>query len=96
MKRRLIFRPAADQDVDEAFDWYERQRAGLGDEFLTALGTAVERIREHPDSHPRIRGVIRRAVLRRFPYFLFYVVESDRVVILACMHVRRDPGRWPS
>jgi plasmid stabilization system protein ParE len=96
LNRRVIFRPAADQDVDSAFTWYERQQAGLGDQFLTSLHTTVDRIRLNPELYSRVRGLIRRAVLRRFPYLLFYVVEDERVVVIACLHASRDPETWPA
>ena len=92
----VIFRPAADQDVDATFAWYERQQAGLGDQFLQSLGTTVEYIRANPLLYPVVRGSIRRAVLRRFPYLLFDLVEPSRIVVIACLHARRDPERWPS
>jgi plasmid stabilization system protein ParE len=93
---RVIFRPAADQDVDAAYEWYERQQTGLGDQFLRSLGTTVDRIRVNPELYPRVRGVIRRAVLRRFPYLLFYIVEPERIVVIACLHASRDPETWPA
>jgi plasmid stabilization system protein ParE len=96
VSRRIIFRPAADQDIDAAFDWYERQQNGLGEQFLRSVGVTVELIRTHPEMYPVVRGSIRRAVLRRFPYLLFYVVEPTRVVVIGCLHASRDPDTWPS
>ena len=96
MKPRVIFRPAADRDIDGAFSWYERQQVGLGNQFLTSLNNTVEMIRAGPESYPVVRHSIRRAVLGRFPYLVFYVVEPDRVVVLACLHASRDPDAWPS
>jgi plasmid stabilization system protein ParE len=93
---RVIVRPAADQDIDDAFAWYERQQAGLGDRFLRSLDSIVDRIRSNPELYPRVRGVVRRAVLQRFPYLLFYVVEPERVVVIACLHAGRDPRNWPA
>lgn len=91
---RVRFKPAAEHDVESAFRWYEDHRSGVGSEFLAAVDSAVSLI----VSILRfvVRGRVRRAVLRRFPYLMFYVIEPEEVIVLACMHASRDPERWPS
>ncbi|MBI3697657.1 MAG: type II toxin-antitoxin system RelE/ParE family toxin [Acidobacteria bacterium] len=93
---RVIVRPAAAADIDEAFLWYERRRPGLGDEFLAAVESVRESIAAHPAMCPVIRRDTRRALVRRFPYAIFYRVYEDVIVIVACMHAKRDPRRWMS
>jgi plasmid stabilization system protein ParE len=90
----LSFRPEAEAEAAEARAWYESKRAGLGDEFLLALDAAIESILRNPLQHPVARTTVRRAVMRRFPYALFFVVEGDRVTVLAVFHGRRSPRRW--
>lgn len=92
----IIVRPAAAADIDEAFVWYERQRPGLGDEFLAAVQSARDSIATHPAMHPVIHRDTRRALVHRFPYGLFYRVYGDVIVVVACMHGKRDPRRWRS
>ena len=92
----LIFRPAAAADVDEAYDWYESRRSGLGEEFLEAVRQTLLRVETQPEQYPVIRRKIRRALLQRFPYGLYYRVYEDHIVIVACMHGRRSPRRWQS
>ena len=92
----VIFRPAADADVAEAFVWYEQQRRGLGEEFRTELRAALGRIVENPKSFQEIYRQTRRVPLRRFPYSLFYREYPGLIVIIACMHGRRNPRRWRS
>jgi plasmid stabilization system protein ParE len=89
------FKPSADRDVESAFVWYEERRPGLGDEFLDEVGAAVTRIAENSRAHQIIRGRIRRAVVHRFPYLIFYVIDPQEIVVLACMHASRDPESWP-
>jgi plasmid stabilization system protein ParE len=89
------FKPSADRDVENAFGWYEERRPGLGDEFLEEVDAAVTRIAENSRAHQSVRGRIRRAVLHRFPYLLFYVIDPQEIVVLACMHASRDPESWP-
>jgi plasmid stabilization system protein ParE len=72
-------------------DWYDSQRQGLGREFREAVDAAIARISDNPLAYPeRYRGA-RRVVLRRFPYVLWYRLLENVVVVLACVHGRRDP-----
>ena len=80
----------------EAVEWYETRREGLGLEFLTAVRKVLTTVETSPARYPLVRGDVRRAPLRRFPYALFYVNEEEWTVVLACMHFRRDPRRWQS
>lgn len=91
-----ILRPAAAADIEDAYRWYESQRVGLGDEFLAAVGTAVESLTTYPERFPIVYRQAHRANLRRFPYSLFHRIIGDQVVIVACMHGRRQPRRWQS
>ena len=91
---RVLVRPAAAADIEDAYHWYEGQRPGLGEEFLIAVDAAKNRIADDPAKFPVIHRETRRVLLRRFPYGLYYRVFEDTVVIVACMHGRRDPRRW--
>ncbi len=91
-----LFRPAAAADVEDAFVWYEKQRVGLGEEFLAAVSTALERILANPEQYPVVHRATRRALLTRFPYGLYYRVIEGQVVVIACIHAKRDPRRWQS
>ena len=93
---QLLVRPAAAADIEDAYHWYENQRAGLGDEFLELVGQSLSAIQEHPARYAVIHRDTRRAFLRRFPYGVFYRARADAVVVVACMHARRDPRRWQS
>ncbi len=91
---QLLVRPAAAADIEEAYRWYEQQRAGLGEEFLAAVDSILGAIVAHPTTYPVIHREARRALLRRFPYAVFFRSYGETVVVLACMHGRRDPSRW--
>jgi plasmid stabilization system protein ParE len=72
-------------------DWYNSQRQGLGGEFREAVDDMIARIADNPLAYPdRYRGT-RRALLRRFPYVLWYRLSANFVVVLACVHGKRDP-----
>lgn len=92
----VVFRTAATVDVEAAYEWYESQRRGLGSEFRSELSAAVELISGRPLVFPIVRRNIRRALLRRFPYALFYRVVGDEAVVEACIHGKRHPRAWRS
>jgi plasmid stabilization system protein ParE len=94
MSRPIIFRPEAEADVTEAIGWYEGRVIGLGFEFLKTLDACLQRIARNPEHYPAIHKTVRRALLRRFPYGVFFLAESERVVVLAVFHAKRDPRRW--
>ena len=90
----IVVRAAAAADVEDAYRWYESQRSGLGEDFLQEVRTALSALQEHPKRFPVVRRDTRRALLKRFPYGLFYRLYPDQIVLVACMHSRRDPRRW--
>lgn len=89
-----IFRPAAAADVEDAWRWYEARRDGLGEEFLGVVQATLAQIEALPESAPVVYRDIRRQLLRRFPYGLFYRLLEGQVVIVACFHAKRDPRIW--
>jgi plasmid stabilization system protein ParE len=91
-----ILRPAAAADVEEAWRWYESRREGLGDEFLEVVGETLEAVRVHPEAAPVVHRDIRRRLLTRFPYGLFYRLIGGQVVVVACFHASRSPRVWRS
>ncbi len=93
---RLTFHAEADTEVTEAARFYELQAESLGFSFLEELGLALKRIEGHPKSAPLVGKEVRRALLRRFPFSLLYVIEPDRIRILAVAHQKRRPNYWLS
>jgi len=94
MTYRLIIRPEAEAELAEAFDWYERRVPGLGADLLVAVDTAVGSILSDPLQHPAVYGSVHRALIRRFPYQVLFVVEADVVAVIAIFHGARDPKHW--
>ena len=92
--RPPVFRAAAAADVEEAYRWYERQRVGLGDEFLASVQVALEGILLHHDAAPIVYRDTRRILLRRFPYGVHYRLIQDQIVVVACLHAKRNPRVW--
>ena len=94
VRRPVHLLPEAEREVEDAFWWYERQRSGLGLEFLLAFDAAVESLRRLPEGHEIVALRTHKALLRRFPYLVLYAVETERVLVTAVFRGRRDPRRW--
>ncbi len=92
----LSVRSEAEAEIQEAYQWYEMQRRGLGDEFLVAVRQALASVERSPRLYPVIRGKVRRALLSRFPYSILYLAEPESTVVIACFHGKRDPRHWHS
>ena len=92
---RLKFSSRAVQEVGEAYEWYEAQSRGLGSEYEAAIELQLKRLEQAPLLYAEVLPGIRRALLPRFPYGVFYVVRNDLVHVLAVIHNARSPKRWP-
>jgi plasmid stabilization system protein ParE len=90
----VVFTQIARGELIEAQDWYEGEAAGLGRRFRQAVDAMVERMSDNPRQFPTVFKNVRRALLRRFPYSLFFVVEDNALIVIACFHASRDPSRW--
>ncbi len=93
MSRHVEFLLGADIDLQDAFNRYEDYRNGLGAEFLTVVNVYLTRITIYPDIAPRFLGKIRRQVMRRFPYGIFYEAQPTRIIVGAIMDLRQDDRR---
>ena len=93
---RLKFSGRAVREVGEAYEWYEAQSPGLGSEFELALELQLKRMEQVPLLYPEVVPGVRRTLLPRFPYGVFYTVKDDLVHVLAVIHNVRNPRRWPS
>ena len=94
MSRALVVRPEAELDVEEAAFWYDDQQPSLGDRFTTELNQLLPRIAEHPFQFPEIDRDVRRGLLQRFPYAVYFAVSEDAVTVVAVLHQKRRPDTW--
>ena len=90
------FRTEAATDVSLARDWYDAQSTGLGDSFVGSLEKTVDLIAALPEAFPEIAAGLRRALLARFLYALYYRLDGSIVDVIACLHSRQSPSRWRS
>ena len=94
MKRTIIIRPEAEQDIREAYSWYETQMSGLGANFLLRIDAALSSVQRNPRQYPLIHQEVRRCLVRSFPYGILFLVEDKRIIVLAVFHAKRDPRSW--
>jgi toxin ParE1/3/4 len=94
VRYRLLVRRLAKADVRSAARRYELQRPGLGREFVAEVDKALGRVAENPLQYQVLRREVRRAIVRRFPYGVFYRVEARTIVVFCVMHLHRDPESW--
>lgn len=90
----VIIQPEAEQDMDDAFEFYEKQQPGLGFQLLEGIAEVAMIIEVNPFLFPKIHAELRRAVVQKFRYNLIYKVVDSEVYILAIMHGNRNPGTW--
>ena len=96
MNYRLLIRPEAEADLDEARRWYGQRRVGLNDDFLLCVEDAIGRICRNPYHFGVVHQDIRRTLVRRFPYGIFYRAVEQQVIVLGVFHGSRDPKSWRS
>jgi plasmid stabilization system protein ParE len=94
MSYRLIVRPEAETDIRNAYFRYDKEVPGLGVQFLDAVDDSLDRISEDPLHYAIIAGGIRRKLLRKFPYGLFFVFEEEEVRVLSVLQQAQSPELW--
>jgi plasmid stabilization system protein ParE len=90
----LIFDEGAKQDLAEAKTYYNKEKKGLGLEFLNAVEAGLDTLRTFPQGSPIVIGSFRQFFLRRFPYTLIYAIEETHLFIVAVAHQNRAPDYW--
>ena len=90
MKYRVILSPDARADISSAVRWYQQIDPDVAFRFLLKTEATIDRILRHPYSFQRLKGVIRRAVLHRFPYSIFFVLKNELVIVIAVRHQRQS------
>jgi len=94
MDRSVRFHPAAAQEADEAAAWYAERSTRAGIRFLDELDRLIDLIRASPESFPVFDSGLRRAVFRRFPFYVVFRMEDLNITVLAIAHGKRRPRYW--
>ena len=96
MTAKLILTPEARADIAEAAAWYRGRSIRAAEDFLLAVGAALARIEAQPTALVvvDVDSGARRALLRKFPHRVLYLIDGERLVVFAIMHHRRDDSAW--
>ena len=92
--KKLNHDNAVRDDIRESSRWYNRKQRGLGLEFRTELRIAFRAVTRNPETFPFVESNVRRYVVRRFPFLVYYTVCQNEVRILRVIHTSRDPETW--
>ena len=94
MKYRSVLSPGAQADMDSASRWYRNIDLNLAYSFLLETATTRRRIERFPYQFPIVEGITRRALLKRFPYSIFFDLYDDEASVIAVVHQRRSDTIW--
>ncbi|HVT17804.1 MAG TPA: type II toxin-antitoxin system RelE/ParE family toxin [Thermoanaerobaculia bacterium] len=94
MKLLLSVAREAEAEALEASEWYEKRSQGLGRAFLELVEQTLEELAERPRQFPLVYRDVRRALLKRFPYGVFFRIRREQIRVLAVLHLSRNPQRW--
>jgi len=88
------FHPEAESEMIEAAAWYEAQQTDLGKRFLTCVQDTLKRVELNPALYPVVDDDVRRCLTSTFPFGVMFRIKEDMIVIIAVMHLHRDPDYW--
>lgn len=94
MKYHIVLSPGANADYSSVADWYLNIDPNLASRFLAEIDTILLQITRLPFAFPVRSGAIRQALLKRFPYTVYYIVKLNVVMVLAIFHQRRSDPPW--
>lgn len=90
----VVLTSAAEAELSAAVDWYQAHAPAMVARFLDEFAGLLERLGANPRQFPVVYGDIRRASFRRFPYCLFFHLQAEVSIVIACFHAKRDPVQW--
>jgi len=92
---KLSYTERSSEDLDIAIAWYEKQRRGLGFEFLDCVEVAIKSIVQSPELYRIYYSQFRCCIVRRFPFVIFYTIEGDAIIVHSVFDSRQDPQKRP-
>lgn len=97
MPKSLILTKNSQKDLDDAYQWYEEQNRGLGQEFIRCVDAKLSEISCAPLHHQIVfKENVHRALTNRFPYPIYFVNDEDTITFFAILHQRKNPADWKS
>jgi len=93
-RKSFVLLPSAKRDLKKGYEWYEEQAAGLGDVFLGRVEECLASIRRNPKAFQLVAKEARRAVVKQFPYVVFFKIEDKVIYVYPVFHTAQDPQKW--
>jgi len=90
----VSFHPDAESEMRKAATYYETRQKGLGRRFLASVQDAVNRITLNPHQCPTVELDVRRCLTRTFPFGILFRERPNAIIVMAVMHLHRDPDYW--
>ena len=94
MTKRLLFTLEAEEDIAGAYSWYESREQGVGEDFLRCIWQCLETIQRNPQMYRIAVDEFRRALIRRFPFEVFYEATDESIVVYSVFHCAQNPAKW--
>jgi plasmid stabilization system protein ParE len=88
------FHPDAKQELDDAVAYYDNISREMGDAFLAEVERAISRIEQFSEAWTQLSKNTRRCRVASFPYGIIYAIREQRILIVAVMHLQRQPNYW--
>jgi plasmid stabilization system protein ParE len=92
---KITYTDRSKDDLEVAFEWYEKQRRGLGFDFLDCVEASIINIISFPEMFQEVYSNFRRCIVRRFPFSIFYTIGNDEIVVHAIFNNHLDPVKQP-
>jgi plasmid stabilization system protein ParE len=82
-------------DIQEAYDYYEEQKEGLGNRFLDTLDYYFDRLQKYPHHYQIKKKFYREAFIKDFRYLIIYEIEEKKVIVYAIFNTWKNPKKKP-
>jgi toxin ParE1/3/4 len=90
---RIEYHPSLHAELEEVRDYYESQSLGLGQDFVDEFERQVLKIAAMPERWMIVRRDLRRSLMKRFPYVIFFrIIEDDGIRVTVVKHEKRHPS----
>ena len=91
---KIEFLPLAKSELDDAVAYYNLQVQGLGSRYKSEAKATINRIAIFPTAFMEVKPEIRKCIMHKFPYNIYYSIQDDIILILAIAHQHRKPDYW--
>lgn len=91
MNYKLIIKPEAENDLDEAIEWYKEQNENLPSQLLNEVETGLNKIQKYPEHYQKRYKEIRITFTKKFPYGIYYTLENEIIFVHAILHNKQNP-----